>query len=389
MNYNFANNTLTIYLEGKVDTNNSAQIEEEINNIRTQNPDGDLVLDFEQLNYISSSGLRIILKLKRKEPSLVLQNVSVDVYDIFEMTGFTEMMEVRKAYKKLSVEGCEVIGQGANGLVYRYSPEIVVKVYKNPDSLDEIKNERELAKKAFVLGIPTAISYDIAKIGNCYGTVFELLNANSFAKLLAKNPEDIDIYVDRSVELLKKIHSTCPEKGAMPEIRKEGLKWAKFDMDYLPKETGEKLYRLVDNLKDEPNMIHGDFHLKNIMLQGDEVLLIDMDTLCTGNKLYEFAAIINAYKLFLELDHSEAQRFLGIDFDLAQKFLHKTFEKYFDNDQAMIESVMKKATLIGAMRLLRRTIKKIGLEDENGRKQAEYFKSVIIQLVDEIDDLNI
>lgn len=84
-----------------------------------------------------------------------------------------------------SVEGCEVIGQGANGKVYRIDRDTIVKVYLNPDALPEIHRERELARAAFMAGVPTAIPYDVVRIeGGGYGSVFELLNATSFAKLL-------------------------------------------------------------------------------------------------------------------------------------------------------------------------------------------------------------
>ena len=67
------------------------------------------------------------------------------------------MTEVRKAYRVISVEGCELLGQGANGRVYRIDPDTIVKIYLNPDSLPEIQRERELARLAFVAGVPTAI----------------------------------------------------------------------------------------------------------------------------------------------------------------------------------------------------------------------------------------
>ena len=390
MNFKVENGVLTIFLEGRIDTTNSAQVEEHINNVREQNPHTALVLDCENLNYISSSGLRIVLKLKRVDDDLSILNTSSDVYDIFEMTGFTELMKVEKAPRKWSVDGCEVIGQGSNGLVYRYSPEIVVKVYKNPDSLDDIINERKLARKAFVLGIPTAISYDIVKVGNCYASDFELLNATSFAKLLIKDENNLDMCVDMSVDLLKKIHSTHPKPGDMPEIKKEGLKWAEFTAKYLPEETGKKLIKLFENIRNDDNMIHGDFHIKNIMLQsGNEVLLIDMDTLCTGNRVFEFAAIVNAYYLFLQFDHDEAKRFLGISYELCQELLNKTLNKYFDNDEKLVKEVFNKALLVGATRLIRRQIKRVGLDSEQGQKQVEYFKDLIIKLVNEIDDLNV
>ena len=120
---------------------------------------------------------------------LAIVNASPEVYEIFEMTGFTEMMPVSRAYRRVSVDGCEVIGQGANGKVYRLDPETIIKVYLNPNSLPDIHWERELARKAFVLGIPTAIPYDVVKVGGrIRAPSFELLNAKSFGSLIAAAP---------------------------------------------------------------------------------------------------------------------------------------------------------------------------------------------------------
>ena len=70
------------------------------------------------------------------------------------MTGFTDMMPVEKAYRVVSVEGCEEIGRGANGTIYRIDRDNVVKTYKNADALAEIQHEREVAKLALILGVP-------------------------------------------------------------------------------------------------------------------------------------------------------------------------------------------------------------------------------------------
>ena len=64
---------------------------------------------------------------------------------------------MEKAYRVVSVEGCEEIGRGANGTIYRIDKDNVVKVYNNADALSEIQHEREVARLALVLGIPTAI----------------------------------------------------------------------------------------------------------------------------------------------------------------------------------------------------------------------------------------
>ena len=388
MKTEFKDNIFTVYPEGRIDSANAEATEAEINKAREENPDGELILDLTALEYISSAGLRVILRLRKKEPSLKLINASSEVYDIFEMTGFTEMLPVEKAYRRLSVEGCEVIGQGANGKVYRLDPDTIIKVYLNPDSLPDIHRERELARRAFVLGIPTAIPYDVVKVDNGYGSVFELLNAKSFAKLLKADPDSIDSVVDMYVDLLKKIHSTLVKPEDMPDMKELAYAWAEYLRDYLPPEKADKLVSLVKAVPDDLHMLHGDYHIKNVMLQNGEVLLIDMDTLCHGHPVFELASMYNAYLGFAELDHGNVEAFLGIPYETATSIWKKSLSKYLGTtDSAKLAEVENKAMLIGYTRLMRRNIRRHALETEQVRKEIETYKNHIIDLLDKVDTL--
>ena len=55
----------------------------------------EVIFDVNELEYISSAGLRQILQLKKQEKDFSIINASTDVYDIFDMTGFTEMMNIK------------------------------------------------------------------------------------------------------------------------------------------------------------------------------------------------------------------------------------------------------------------------------------------------------
>ena len=200
--YKLDGNTMTIALKGHIDSANAPEVEREIGEALDREVPEQLILDAQELEYISSAGLRIILRLRKEMKTLKIINVAPEVYEIFDMTGFTEMVDISKAYRVISVDGCEVIGQGANGMVYRIDPDTIVKVYRNPDSLPEIHRERELARAAFILGIPTAIPYDVVRVGEGYGSVFELLNATSFAKLMIRGEKTIDEVAAMSVDLL-------------------------------------------------------------------------------------------------------------------------------------------------------------------------------------------
>ena len=389
MNFKTENNILTIFPKGRIDSANAESIEAEINGIIDTNPTENLVLDVENLEYLSSAGLRVVLRLRKRFADLKVTNASPEVYDIFDMTGFTEMITVEKAYRRLSVEGCEVIGQGANGKVYRLDPDTIIKVYSNSDALPDIHRERELARKAFVLGIPTAIPYDVVKVGESYGSVFELLNAKSFAKLIIADTANVDKCVEMYVDLLKKIHSTTVKAGDMPDMKEVALNWAAFLKDYLPEADFNKLYSLVDAVPHDDHMLHGDYHIKNVMLQNGEVLLIDMDTLCVGNPVFEFASIWLAYQGYSELDHEVVKGFLGIPYEVTTDIWNKTLRLYFGTeDEDVLRSCEDKARIIGYTRMMRRTIRRNGFDTEEGRAIIENCKTQLSKLLCRIDSLS-
>ena len=378
--------TLRIYLIGHIDSANAAQVEKEITEVRNAHPEcTKMIIDASKLEYISSAGLRVILRLRKVYADLKLVNVSAEVYEVFDMTGFTEMMTVEKAYRVISTEGCEVIGQGANGKVYRIDRDTIVKVYMNPDSLPDIQRERELARHAFVLGIPTAIPYDVVRVGDGYGSVFELLNATSFAKWLAQKPEDLDEIVRESVDLLKKIHSTVVKPGEVPDMRQTALKWVTFLKDYLSPEKGEKLVAMVEAVPVDYHMMHGDYHIKNVMLQDGEALLIDMDTLCHGHPVFEFASIFNAYQGFSCADHTNIERFLGITYEQGAQLWNKTLKYYFEGrSEEEIAAIGDRAKIIGYSRILRRAYRR---PDEENSAVIAFCKKEIEDLLERVDSL--
>jgi uncharacterized protein (TIGR02172 family) len=383
------NGSLVISLEGQIDSTNAPIVDAEIQKLRDANPTESIVLDLEKLEYTTSAGLRVILHTKQEVDDTVLINASTEVYNILDMTGFTEMMEVRKAYRVFSVEGCEVIGQGANGKVYRISDDTIVKVYRNPDALPEIQRERELARTAFVAGVPTAIPYDVVRIKDGgYGSVFEMLNAISFAKLLIRKEKTLDEVAKMSVELLKLIHSKTVKPDAMPDMKQVALEWIDSLKDHLPEGQYEKLHSLVEGVPDDPHMMHGDYHIKNIMLQDGEALLIDMDTLCFGHPVFELASMFNAYKGYSEVDHTEVETFLGISYDMACTLWEKSLKLYLGTeDEARIREVEDKARTIGYTRIMRRMIRQGNTEKEYESAMIEHCRKELAELLPRVDTL--
>ena len=388
MNKETNNAVVVIPLSGRIDSTNAAQAEKTILDQLDGREVGAVVLDASSLDYISSAGLRVILRVKKTYPELSIVNVGSEVYEILDMTGFTEMMHVEKAYRVVSVEGCEEIGRGANGTIYRIDQDNVVKVYNNADALADIQHEREVAKLALILGIPTAISYDVVRVGESYGSVFELLNASSFSKILATEPDKMDWCVKEYVDMLKKIHGTLVPAGKLPDMRETALSWARFTLEYLPEEAGKKLLALVEAVPHDDHMIHGDYHTKNLELQNDEVLLIDMDTLAVGHPVFELASMFNSFVGYSEMDHETIKKFQGFDFETGCAFWRRSLAAYLGtNCPTKLREVEDKARIVGYTRMIRRSIRRKGLETESGRAEIELWKSELLSLLEHTDTL--
>ena len=379
---------MKIELKGRIDSNNAAAVEKEIFDRLASGDGSPVVIDASELEYISSAGLRVILRVKKTYSDMKITNASTEVYDILDMTGFTEMMPVEKAYRVVSVEGCEEIGRGANGTIYRIDSDNVVKVYNNADALADIQHEREVAKLALILGIPTAISYDVVKVGNSYGSVFELLNARSFSKILANEPEKMDWCVKEYVEMLKKIHGTLVPAGKLPDMKETVLGWARFMKDHLPVDAAEKLISMVEAIPHDDHMIHGDYHTKNLELQNDEVLLIDMDTLAVGHPVFELASMFNSFRGFYEKNPERIYKFQGYSPETGRTFWEKSLAAYLETKcEAKLREVEDKARIIGYTRLIRRSIRRGEAETEEGRAITELWKSELLELLEKTDTL--
>ena len=96
MKHTLENNALTFYLEGELNSYTSKDVENEIEKVMSENAFDKVVLDLKDLRYISSAGLRIIVRIKQKCDDTSLVNTPSDVYDIFKMVGFHKVIKIEK-----------------------------------------------------------------------------------------------------------------------------------------------------------------------------------------------------------------------------------------------------------------------------------------------------
>ncbi len=89
------NGRLDIALDGRLDTNTAPSLESVIND--ELEGISELCFDFEKLEYVSSAGLRVILaaqKAMNRQGKMTIKNVCEDVLDVFEITGFSDILTI-------------------------------------------------------------------------------------------------------------------------------------------------------------------------------------------------------------------------------------------------------------------------------------------------------
>ena len=382
MRFELTDNLLTLFFEGELNSYNADVMEKEIDEVLSSSKFQTLNLDFAKLNYISSAGLRIILKIKQKHDDSHVINANLDVYDVLQMTGFTNIMDVKKAMREMSVEGAEIIGEGFFSTVYRIDKDTIIKVFNRTSDEKQIERELKLAKQAFVLGIPTAISFDIVKVKDKLGVRFEMLDCMSLKNAFIKYPEKYDELLNKYVDLLKKINTTECFDPSVPSIKRFFIEKVEAIKHLLDEAHYEKLLGLMKSVPERSTFVHGDCHFKNIMVQGEDFLLIDMDTLSVGHPIFELANLRCPYVAFEEDAPGNCEQFFGMKAEYCVKLYDDIVRLYFGKEDEVIKD---KIALVCYAHMVWWTL----TNQKDNQKRLNGCKERLIALLDKYDDIDI
>ena len=281
------------------------------------------------------------------------------INSIWPGTFDSEKARYRK-YREVSVDGCRLIGRGAKGEVYRYNDELVIKVYNQNNTYRDVEREISFARRAFVLGMPTAISFGIVSVGDCYGSMYELVDANTISSLISKSPGQVDNYAKIMADLAKMIHEiSVDEDDEFPDVADRLRDRIRDGIALDDAALAAKCLKLVNGLPQTHTLVHGDFHTGNVFLQNGEPLLIDMDRVSQGHPITEIADLYNSYVILGEDDPAVVENFMGFSYATAQRFFDTFLRDYLGTDDAArLREVTDKAAILCLIRKLNRIHRK-------------------------------
>ena len=367
----FENGILTVKLSGRVDTANAAAVEKEIFSLVGLHKPEKVVLDAQELAYISSVGLRMVLRLKKAVDDTCIVNTSLEVYEIFDMTGFTNILEVKKALREISVEGCEIIGQGGQGTVYRLDADTIVKMYDPGFSLEQIDKEQKTAQKAFLAGIPTAISYDVVRCKDSYGIVYEMIRSDTLSHAYRSHPEQFRELTARYVQFVKEFHQLHIPDGTFETIQSSLHSRVESLESQCTAEEIALLHSLIDEIPVCDTPLHCDLHPGNIMIQDGELLLIDMPEISVGPAYYDLVGIFRDLISAPKSSPQVVEKSVGLPADTISAIGNAFFSLYTGlTDPQELQAYLQKLGLVYAFNVV--------LVVAMGQGVAEPYKKVVL-----------
>ena len=374
--YKLDNGLLTVSMKGRLDTEASVKFETEFMQICKENAHDSLVVDATGLEYIASSGLRTILKMAKSENNFRIENVAPTVYSVFEMTGFSRIIKISKALRKIDLEACERIGFGGNGAVYRVSEDEIVKVNYDPETYEGLDKELTKAKEAFLLGIPTAISFDMVDCGDGKrGVVYETIKSRTLGETMQSNPDRMEELTEKYVEQLNLLHSTSTDNPIFSSAKEYYSKQVESASKFFTPEEGEQLKLILEALPEGDRLVHCDAHPKNIMVQNGEFLWIDMEQMSVGHPIYDLisiAVILNGMRT-----DEMIMGIAGMDNATVALLKNCFIRKYFKTEEP--EMIEKFGSMLNALRLIR-TVFAVGFNSRN----TEKYRPAIIDMARQV-----
>ena len=295
---------------------------------------------------------------------------------------------VYRKYKEVSVEGCERIGHGAKGDVYRYDEELVVKVFNQNNLFQDVEREIALSRRAFILGVPTAISFGIVLVGERYGAMYELVDADTLSTYIAKAPDQVDEYAKLMAGVARDIHSIeVAEDDVFPSAYDRIQEYIRGGVAYEDERLAKKCMRLVNALPPRNTLVHGDFHTNNVFMMKDEPLIIDMDRVSRGHPIIELADLYYFYVVLGEDEPAVIEDFMGFSYETSLRFFDSFLRSYLGtDDEDRLRDVKDKATLLCYTRLIRK-IRRAGLSSEMAKATIDRCLQKIEELTNRLETL--
>ena len=255
-------------------------------------------------------------------------------------------------YRNIDLSQWHQTGSGANSDSYLGEDDgLLLKVFKMNATEEKALKDFTMAKKVASLGITTAAVYEIVKVGDKFGVIYQnIKHKKSYSRLIADDPENLREYVKAFAARAKELHATpCDTEKfeSRTEMIRKGIEHAKFVGKYKP-----GLYRLADGMAEHTTCLHGDLQSGNLIRADGVDYWIDFDRFSYGDPIMDIAHMYNAYVSMSWLWY--IQNLMHMKKKTLNRFWDIFMEEYYGLTGAEAEKFGRGLAIYNAMDMLQK-----------------------------------
>ena len=350
------------HLTGNISGERSCEFRQNIEHLYDKQGDIRVVFDCSTLAWIDMEGINVLADLKVAGRQFMLKNLNADCKVLFRVEGFDEYLDEGDKLPKIDLSRCEKINEGADGIIYRVSDEVIAKTFKDEPNYFDIVRRRLALKNALICGVPAPFTFGYAEYEGKIVTLMELINAKPLLQILASE-EDCDGYIIRYAQFIRQLHEIRDEERLKHFMRnllaEEILSKADRCDRVLPEECRGRARKIIEAVDGPECLVHGDIHPNNIMVSGDEMMLIDFDSFSTGKAVYDLGTLYRALLCHENKGITDYNAFLKLSFDKCRRIWELFIAEYHKDEQKVIaRRQVAQAKLIGTVIALAGFIKR-------------------------------
>lgn len=193
----------------------------------------------------------------------------------------------------------------------------------------------------------------MVRVGDCLGVVFEMIHSDTLGHAMRDNPDKLEEYVDKYVELAKKLHTTHVSAESFTDLHDVLHERADKLGQWCSAEEIALLHSIVDCIPPSDTLTHNDLHPGNIMVQDGELLLIDMPEVTLAPPVCDLVSVFRDMVSAPKRSAAVIEHNIGMPADLIVKVGNMFFMKYTGiTDPAELEAYYKRIGLLYAFNVV-------------------------------------
>lgn len=186
-------------------------------------------------------------------------------------------------YVKINLEDYIQSGEGGQAITYtRKDGSSMAKMFHFGLGTETVEREFYISKAVYETGIPCPKPIRLVTDGEHFGAEYEVIaNKRSFTRIISQEPEQLDPLTVKFAQLGKKLHSTPANTGVFPDMKDVIRPWIEKSQ-CITDPLRQRLLSTLDSLPSPKTCVHGDFHIGNIITNGEKDYWIDLGDFAWG-----------------------------------------------------------------------------------------------------------